>query len=57
MNETSIPCPVCKTSITISFQLLLNGAKFCCKGCETEVSLGDQSNKKKDLKKTKDFKK
>lgn len=55
MNQTSIPCPVCKTSITISFQQLLNGTPFRCKGCETEVSLGDESKTKKDLKKLDDL--
>lgn len=43
MNETAIPCPVCKKSIPVNFQQLLAGKLFKCKGCESEISLGDKS--------------
>lgn len=43
MNETSIPCPICKASIAVNFQQLLTGTPFKCKGCESEIILGDQS--------------
>jgi len=43
MNETAIPCPVCKASIPVNFQQLLTGKPFKCKRCESEISLGDKS--------------
>jgi transposase-like protein len=57
MNETSIPCPVCKASIAVNFQQLLTGTPFKCKGCESEISLGDQSKTNKADKKVDDLKK
>ncbi len=59
MSVTSIPCPVCKTSIAVNFQQLLTGTQFKCKGCESEISLGDKSatDVNETLKKMNDLKK
>lgn len=39
----NIPCPVCKTSIPVDIQQLLNGAKFNCSNCNSSIGMAEES--------------
>lgn len=42
-HSTSIPCPVCKTSIPHEEKALLNGTKFACPQCFAMIGLEQDS--------------
>jgi len=43
MQQQTIPCPVCKTSIPFDTVQLLNGVKFACPNCKSEIGLATES--------------
>jgi predicted RNA-binding Zn-ribbon protein involved in translation (DUF1610 family) len=42
-HSTSIPCPVCKTSIPLEVKALLNGTKFACPQCFAMIGIEQDS--------------
>lgn len=43
INQQSIPCPDCQTSIFFDPQMLLKGMQFACPNCHASLGLASES--------------